>query len=399
MYYLGIDIGKQKHVAAMLDAEGNICLKPLSFDTMGTGYQKLIFGIKSITTDKNGIRIAMEATGHYWLNIYEKLKADSYDVTVLNPLQVSSFRNQGIRGSKTDNVDSILIARVLRFGETMETKLPESDILALRHLTRYRTDLIQETTMAKNKIIGLLDQVFPEFSSLFSDTFGAAAMQLLKEASTPEEIIDIDETTLCTILNKASCGRLGKEQAVKIKDAAEHSFGLQTAVDAFSLQIKLIISQIEHLKGIVAVLDKKIEQLYAKQDLSLTTLPGVGTITAAAIIAEIENVEKFKSRSGGAAALVAFAGMDPKLKESGKYSGQVKISKRGSPYLRRAIYLASFIAIQNDDYFRAVYDNHRQKGKSHKVALIHVGVKMLHIIYSMLKDNHPYMPKNCMEEN
>ncbi len=390
MYYLGIDIGKQKHVAAMLTEEGDVRLKPLSFSATATGYQKLLSCVKSTTVEHTDIAIAMEATGHYWLPLYEKLKADGFSVTVLNPLQVSSFRNQGIRGSKTDSVDAVLIARVLRFGASLETRIPENAILALRNLTRYRTDLVQEASMAKNKVLALLDQVFPEFSSLFSDTFGAAALSLLKEAATPEEILKIDDKKLCSILKQASRGRAGKEQSIKIKSAAKSSFGLQAASDTFSLQIKLIISQVEHIKSIIKTLDEEIERLYTKFNTTLTTIPGVGTTTAATVLAEIEDVHRFKSPSGGAAALVAFAGLDPKLKESGKYRGQVKTSKRGSPYLRRALFLAGFIAVRNDDYFRRIYEKQRQKGKNHKVAMIHVSVKMLHVIYSMLKNNSTY---------
>lgn len=392
MHYLGIDIGKEKHVAAMLNTDGQIDLNPLVFKADSAGYQKLLSTIKQ---DKSSLLIGMEATGHYWLNLYEKLTQDGFRVIVLNPLQVSSFRNQGIRGSKTDTVDALLIAKVLRFGETLQTKIPDKLFLSLQHLTRYRADLIQEAAKAKNKVIALLDQVFPEFQTLFSNIFGSAAIELLKTAATPEEILDLDEQKLISLLQQYSKGRFDKELALRIKETAKDSFGLTTAADTFSLQIKLIISQIEHSKGLIAILDKEIAALYSKLDNHLTTLPGVATTTAAIIIAEIEDITKFKSSSGGAAALVAFAGMDPKLKESGKFYGQVKMSKRGSPYLRRAIYLASFIAVQKDDFFKTIYQNQRQKGKCHKVALLHVGVKMLHIIYSMLKNNHPYISKNC----
>lgn len=390
MKYVGIDIGKESHVAAMLNADGTPCMKPLKLTNNVSGYQSLLKNINDITTNTSDIIIGMEATGHYWLNIYEKLAQDGYQITVLNPLQVKSFRNRGIRGSKTDVIDAKLIAQILRFGETLDTKIAESAMLGLKYLTRYRSDVAQSLSMTKNKVITLLDQVFPEFAKLFSDMFGKAALSVLKEAATPQEIIDLDERKLCTILDKASRGRLSKKQTIKIKQAAENSFGLRTASNIFSLQIKLIIAQIEQLKNTIMVLDKEIEKLYKNLDVKLTTLPGVGIINAATIIAEIEDINKFHSKSGGAAALVAFAGMDPKLKQSGKFNGQVKMSKRGSRYLRRTVYLASFAACRKNSFFKSLYDKHRAKGKSHKVALSHVGVKMLHVIHSMLKNNTSY---------
>lgn len=397
MYYLGIDIGKDKHAAVMIDLEGNICLKPISFETTISGYQKLLNKLKGITSDKSSVKIALEATGHYWLNIYEKLTQDGFHVVVLNPLQVRGFRNQGIRGSKTDTIDALLIARVLRFGETIETKIADSAIMALRQLTRYRADLVDHVTMIKNKVICLLDQVFPEYNRLFSDSFGNTSIQLLKEASTPEEILAIDDKKLLQLLDKASKGRFDKDTVVKIKQAAKSSFGLKTASDAFGFQIKLIISQIEHMKSILDILEKKISQLYNKLNIKLTTIPGISTTSAASIIAEIEDVHKFHSKRGGAVALVAFAGMDPKIHESGKYKGQAKMSKRGSHYLRRAVYNASFVASNIDNFFKSIYTKHRKKGKAHKVALSHVSTKMLHIIYSMLKNDTAYMSMSTVQ--
>lgn len=397
MYYLGIDIGKDKHVASMIDLEGNICLKPFSFDTNLSGYQRLLANLRRMSSDNSDIKIGLEATGHYWLNIYEKLTQDGFLVTVFNPLQIRGFRNQGIRGSKTDNIDAVLIARVLRFGETIETRPSEGIIMSLRQLTRYRADSVDYVTMIKNKVISILDQIFPEYNKLFTDMFGKTSVELLKEASTPEEMLKLDNSKLLTLLDKTSKGHFGIKTVLRIKQMAKNSFGLKLSSDAFSFQIKLIMSQIEHMKNIIEILDKKISQLYNKLDLKLTTIPGVSTNTAASIIAEIGNVNKFHSKRGGAVALVAYAGMDPKICESGKYKGQAKMSKRGSHYLRRAVYNASFVASNIDEFFKSIYIKHRNKGKAHKVALSHVATKMLHVIYSMLKNNTCYMPKNTMQ--
>jgi len=390
MKYLGIDIGKENHTAALIDETGEQLFKPFLFTNSTKGYAKLMQKLTKI--EKDTIVIGMEATGHYWLNLYEKLHTDDYFITVLNPIQVKAFRNQGVRGSKTDLLDAELIAKVLRFGQTIETNMTEDAILSLRNLTRYRSDLSEHMAKLKNKAISLLDQIFPEFSRLFSKTFGTAALAILKEAPTPDEILGLDNDKLLKIISQASQGRLGLKKAQQLKEAAQTSFGLKIAADSFAFQMKLMISEINHLKDTLKTLEKEIEKYYIKLNVKLTTIPGIGVINAAAIIAEIGDINKFQNKKGGATALVAFAGMDPKLKESGKWSGRVKMSKRGNRYLRKAIYSSSFCCLKWDEFFRNIYDKQRKKGKAHTVAVNYVGTKMLHVIYRILKDKRDYIP-------
>jgi transposase len=344
-------------------------------------------------SDAYKIKIGLEATGHYWLNIYEQLSRDSFSLTLLNPLQVHAFRDQGIRGSKTDSLDALLIAKMLHFGDYIDRNTQEDILLSLRYLTRYRHDLVEQIASIKNKVICLLDIVFPEYEKLFSDVFGPTSLALLREASTPEEILKLDNKKLQRILVKSSKGRLDQNDLLRIKYSARNSFGSKIAADVFSFQIKLIISQIDYLTNQLKELEKKISSLYQKLNLFLTTIPGIGPTTASSIISEIGNIANFKHPKGPATALVAFAGFDPKLCESGQYKGYAKMSKRGSKYLRKAIYQASFIASQRDPMFKAIYTKQRSRGKAHTVALTHVANKMIHVIWSVLKNNKPYV---CM---
>ncbi|MBL7081136.1 MAG: IS110 family transposase [Candidatus Omnitrophica bacterium] len=391
MIYLGIDIGKDFHVAGCITDESKVVIQPFKFKSKSDGYKMLKGRLESITTDRTQVKIGMEATGHYWINLYEQLAKDGFALTVLNPLQVHAFRNQGIRGNKTDSVDALLIAKMLHFGDYVDRKAKQDVLLSLRYLTRYRHDLIEQITSIKNKIICLLDIVFPEYERLFSNVFGSASLALLREASTPEQILKLDNKKLQSILTKNSHGRFGTKDVPRIKDTARDSFGSAIAADIFDFQIKLTISQIDHLTNQVKELDDKISFLYNRLNLPLTTIPGIGPTNAASIIAEIGNIANFKHPKGPATALVAFAGFDPRLSESGKYKGHAKMSKRGSKYLRKAVYQTSFIASQRDLMFKAIYDKQRSRGKAHQVALSHVANKMLHVIWSVLKNNKPYV--------
>lgn len=391
MYYLGIDIGKDFHVAGCISAESKVTVAPFKFKSTLEGYKMFKERLSPYLSDTSQVRIGLEATGHYWLNLYENLVKDGFSPIVLNPLQVHASRNQGIRGTKTDNVDSLLIAKMLRLGEYIDTKAKDDIKLSLRYLTRYRHELIEQIVSVKNKVICLLDMVFPEYEKLFSDVFGSTSLALLREASTPEEILALDNEKLLRLLEQNSRGRFTEQDARKIKETAHNSFGSKIASDTFGFQIRLIISQVEHLTNQVKELEEKISSLYQQFNLTLTTIPGIGLTNAASIISEIGDISNFKHPKGPATALVAFAGFDPKLCESGQYKGHAKMSKRGSKYLRKAVYQASFIASQRDPMFKAIYTKQRSRGKAHKVALSHVANKMLHVIWSVLKNNKPYV--------
>ena len=168
MIYVGIDIGKRFHIACSLN-EKNEFSKHVKIDSLQTGYEQLLKQLLQKEGNQKDILIGLEATGHYWLTLFEKLKRDGYTVFVLNPLQVQSFRNEKIRGTKTDDADCELIAKVVKFGIGRETKIPNEDLFQLKQLSRFRFDLVQQVTTEKLKIIRALDNVFPEYDTLFSD--------------------------------------------------------------------------------------------------------------------------------------------------------------------------------------------------------------------------------------
>ena len=387
MLFVGIDIAKRNHEASVIAQDGRVVRKAMRFANSQAGYNKFMDMVRSL---KEPVVFGMEATGHYWLTLYTHLRNDGFTVHVINPIQSDALRGMYIRKTKTDSVDSVIIADVIRFGRYCETSVEPGDLQAMRELCRQRFYIIDMASDLKRKVIALLDQVFPEYEKLFSDTFGASSMEILSQYTTPEEMLSVSSQQLAEILEKASRGRLGAEKAVEIQNAARNSFGIVMASCSFSLIIRQYIEQIRSLEASVDVFDAEIARLLSGFDTQLTTITGVGPTLAAVILSEIGgDIRRFSSP----AKLAAYAGVDPTVRQSGDFSGsRMKMSKRGSPYLRRAIWLASTVAAFKDPAIHALYERKRAEGKDHMTVIGHVCRKMISIIFAVLRDNTPYVP-------
>lgn len=388
MYIVGIDIGKRHHEASIIDGQGNLLGKSLRFANSHTGFNKLLEVIRK-TADKDEVVFGMEATGHYWLALYTHLRQEGYPVHVINAVQSDALRGMYIRQAKNDSRDSFIIAEVIRFGRFCETAVSAPDLHALRELCRHRFWIVDSVSDLKRKVIALLDQVFPEYEKLFTNTFGKTSLQLLSEYTTPEELLTVDTDKLAQTIYAASHGHHGLVKAQQIQDAARSSFGILLASDSIALLIRQYIEQIRFVETQVDAIDAEIARLLALFDNQLTTITGIGPTLAAAILSEIGDIRRFDSPGK----LAAFAGIDPSVKQSGDFTGsRVHMSKRGSPYLRRAIWLAATVAAFKDPAISRYYQRKRAEGKSHLTALGHVSRKMVNIIFAVLRDNSPYSP-------
>ena len=387
MLFVGIDIAKRNHEASVIAQDGRVVRKAMRFANSQAGYNKFMDMVRGLSEP---VVFGMEATGHYWLTLYTHLRNDGYTVHVINPIQSDALRGMYIRKTKTDSVDSVIIADVIRFGRYCETSVEPGDLQAMRELCRQRFYIIDMASDLKRKVIALLDQVFPEYEKLFSDTFGVSSMELLSQYTTPEEMLSVSSQQLAEMLEKASRGRLGAEKAVEIQDAAKNSFGIVMASSSFSLIIRQYIEQIRSLESSVDIFDTEIARLLSGFDMQLTTITGIGPTLAAVILSEIGgDIRRFSS----SAKLAAYAGIDPTVKQSGDFSGtRMKMSKRGSPYLRRAIWLASTVAAFKDPAIHALYERKRAEGKDHMTVIGHICRKMISIIFAVLRDNTPYVP-------
>ena len=388
-YFLGIDIAKTNHVASLINNNGDVVIRAIKFTNSNEGFNKLLNTIQSKLGDLSNIEVAMEATGHYWLSLYSALTDNNFNVSVYNPYQIKSYRGAyNNRKQKNDIIDSIIIADYLRVFGSKESKFPEEKLLSLKQLTRFRANIVANVSSLKVQVIGLLDKVFPEYKKLFCDTFGNTSKQLLLNCPTPDDIINISTTKLANLLSKNSKGRFNKDTALHIKEVAKSSFGIKFTTDACSFEIKQLINQIVFLESQIDAVSKEIKELYNKLDSHLLSVPGIGDNLAPIILAEIGDINNFDKPSK----LIAFAGTDPSENQSGnKLSSNDKTSKRGSPYLRHAIYTASLVAISNEPELRAYYDKKISEGKHHFVDLAGISRKLLTIIYYILKEDRDYI--------
>ena len=397
MFYCGIDIAKRSHEASVIDTEGKPLLDSISITNTQEGCEKLYSLFERLSIARDDVIIGMEATGHYWLSIYEHLTEQNYDVRVINPIQSDAFRKMYIRQTKNDSKDSFIIAQVMRFGQYSETTLSDENIVAMRQLTRFRMALVDNCGDCKRRIIALLDQVFPEYANLFSDTFGTTSKELLLNYPTPDDMLAVSTRKLTTFLNKASHGRFGEEKAKAVRSAASGSFGVGFAKNAFAFQIRQLIEQLMFTETQIEELDEQISHLLKQVNQVITSIPGIGDTLGAVIVSEIGDINRFDAPNK----LVAFAGLDVKVSQSGEFTGtQQHISKRGSPYLRRAIWLAASRAAFCDPILSEYYQSLKARGKHHSTAIGAVSRKLCNIIFVILRENRPYQaipPKKASE--
>ena len=389
MFFIGIDIAKRKHDAVVIDNNGTVIQKAFSFSNSLEGYNKLVSIIKKITSDKTDIVFAMESTSHYWLALYSKLIKDGYLVHVINPIQSNALRGLFIRQAKTDPIDALIIAEVVRFGKFSSTNFPKEKILFLREMCRNRLYMVDSVSDLKRKVTALIDQVFPEYDKIFSDIFLVSSMAILLKYPTPTKLIRAKESTLTNILSKASGNHFGSEKAKEILLAAKNTFGIDDTYDTYSTLIKKYLNQIKFIQKDIAEIEKKISDIMQEIGSTITTIPGVSTILGAIILSEIGDVSRFNSPNK----LAAFAGIDPSIKQSGDYSSiRNHMSKRGSPYLRRALWMACTTSIQFDPMFKEYYLKKRSEGKSYMTTLGHISKKLITVIFAILRDNKKYEP-------
>lgn len=383
-FYLGIDIAKYKHVLSVMDDNNQVVLKNYTFNNTRTGLSNLYDQI--VKYQKQGsVHVACEATGHYWLNLFQFLWNKEIDMTVFNPLAVASFRNTGLRGSKTDSADSALIAKVLKFGVGKPRQLPNESLFQLKELSRFHQQLTQQKTAIKLKIMNILDQVFPEFTSVFKDINGRTARKVLEDYPDPQDLADVSTIKLTNLIKKISRSYYQKADAQRLKQKASQTIGLRFGLESFTLQLKILLQQIQGLEDQIDLIEKEIEKLVKQTNTTLTTIPGVSNIVAATILGECANF-----KSNGPQSLLAFAGLDPKKRESGTHKGKTKISKRGSRNLRHALWMAATSARQCSPTFKKVFDKQMSKGKHYNVAISHVAKKLTYIIDHLMQTNEVF---------
>ncbi len=393
MFYCGIDVAKRKHAVAVLDERGQARKAVFETENTQAGMDTLLGVLKDLGGE---IAIGLEATGHYWLSLYDVLTKHGYPVTVINPLQIAAYRKSGLRKLKNDRTDAIWIADFLRIANLPASSRDIPSIMQLRELTRFRFWLSEQIGDCKRKLLTILDRVFPEYEKLFSSVFVTSSRALLQEAVSAQDFAEFDLRELTNVLHKASRSRFGAEKAQQIQEKARQSIGVGFLADAARLEMSCLLAQLELLDEQQVELDQAIETLMNTIPQHITSIPGVGLPTGAAILAEIGDVHRFENVDK----LVAFAGIDASVHESGQFKGtQMHMSKRGSPYLRLAIWQAASMSVLHNEELKAYYHKKRAEGKAHGVAIGAVCRKLLIRIYVIIQQNRPYVVRELAPAN
>lgn len=383
MIYVGIDIAKLNHFASAISSDGEILMEPFKFTNDADGFQLLTSKLDTLALQDDSLIIGLESTAHYGDNLVRYLVSSYFKVCVLNPIKTSSMRKNNIRKTKTDKVDTYIIAKTLMMQDSYRfVSFYDLDLMDLKQLGRFRQKTIKQRTRLKIQLVSYVDQVFPELQYFFkSGLHQKAVYALLKEAPTPQDIAPMHMTHLSHILVTASHGHFKKEQAKQLRVLAQKSVGANDS--SLSIQITHTIAQIELLDSQLERVEAEMTDIMKFNDSVIMTIPGIGYINGGMILGEIGNIHRF-SNSGK---LLAFAGLDPSVYQSGNFQAKrTRMSKRGSRVLRYAIMNAAHNVVKNNATFKAYYNAKMAEGRTHYNALGHCAGKLVRIIWKMLTD-------------
>jgi transposase len=341
----------------------------------------------------------MEATGRYWIPLRHALAENGYRVESVNPLITSAEIAKDVRGRKTDKADALAIAiAVLR---NRHNPAPGEDATsdALKSLTRHRTFLVHQRSSVKRCIHAALDVTFPEVGKVFGQLFSATGLAVLEEFPSARLLALANARTLSAIISKASHNRLGSECARRLRDAARASVSVSIVNEGEEVALVSLIAQLRFADSQIEAVEKKIRSMPAPKTAELlTSVKGMGTLLPRVIAGEIGDMERFYHSPSGKPPrdmdkrILAFAGCEPRLRESGKWKGRTKISKRGSPALRTALWQASSMCRLHNPLFAAVYERQITRGKPHAVAIFYVARKLVEVLCGMYKSGMPFNP-------
>jgi len=394
MYYIGIDISKKSFTVSILDEEGEAITKSFAYPCNRKGIQKLIDKISFLKLEKDKVTIGIEATGNLWENLYSFLKG--YKVIILNPYQTRKYHQVLSKKAKTDKVDSLVIAGLLRSKEALASYVPEDKVQVLRELVRLRYYLKKNKKNYLRKAYTLLNLVFPEYTNLIKSPFKKVSSMILKQYPTAVHMKRARKTNLVKMARKIQGNNYSSELADKLIQVAKESIYSGKASDVRGMSLRILIDEIHSLEDNIKEIDEKINEILSSNEPSspqkrLLSIPGVGPKTVAAFLGEVgDDVSRFSSSNK----LIGFIGWHPKISESGdSKNSHPKISKRGPSVLRASLYMAAVASLKHNPYLRSLYRRKISEGKESKQALVCVGKKIICIMYSMLKYEADYDPQ------
>ncbi|HUS64196.1 MAG TPA: IS110 family transposase [Kofleriaceae bacterium] len=386
MRFAGIDIGSEAHYVGIVEEDGAVATKATRFAEDAEGYGR----VRAILGAPEQVLVAMEATGHYWQNLFAVLAAHGYRIALLNPLRTSRFAGEELARTKTDAIDALGIARFAQQKRPATTPLTDSATLELRELVLMRERLVQELGDKVRQLHRVVDLGFPEFTRHVKKLDTELALTLLHELPTAEAY---ERVTPAWIAKRVYDGRhrVGPELGKALFEAAKVSVG-QHHGETFQLEVRYLCEAIRLLKRQLRELEERIETKLGDSEVGklLTTIDGIGPQTSARIIAAVGDPSRFHS----AAAFAAYLGVVPSLKHSGKHTpSRAGCSPLGHARLRKALWMPVLSAVRRNPWLRAFYQRLRAAGKLPKVALVASLRKLAHAIYSVAKNRTPFVPR------
>lgn len=389
MICVGIDVAKDKHDCFILSSEGEVLEDVFTIPNNAEGFDTLFQTIRRCTRPADKIKVGLEATGHYSYNILGFLLSKGLHTFVINPLHTNLYRKSlSLRKTKTDRVDARTIATMLMSDVDLKSY---SDISyhseGLKSLTRYRFDKVKDRARLKTSISRLVCILFPELEKLVPTLHMTSVYALLSEFPGAKQIAPAHLTRLTNLLHEASKGRYGREKATQIRDAARNSIG--SVMPAKSLELKHTIRLIGELDAQIDDIEEEINAIMDKVHSPITTIPGIGTRMGAMILAEVGDFSNFDSPDK----ILAYAGLSPSTYQSGQMTNCYShMEKRGSRYLRYAIFNATKYVCHWDPTFAAYLAKKRAEGKHYNVAISLAAKKLVRLIYALERSQQPYRP-------
>ena len=387
MIVVGIDVAKDKHDCFIMDSEGEVLFNPFVIQNNREGFDSLYEKICSVANDFTKVKVGLEATGHYSYNILGYLLDKGLPTYVINPLHTNLYRKSlSLRKTKTDKVDAHTIAAMLMSDVDLKSY---SDTLyhneELKSLTRYRFDKVKERAKLKTSVARLVNILFPELEKLVSTLHMASVYELLSQYPSAKQIASVHLTKLTNLLSTASKGRYGKERAEEIRIAAKNSIG--SDMPAKSLELKHTIKLIRELDAEIEEIEFHIEIIMDEINSPILTIPGISYRMGAMIIAEIGDFDNFSSPDK----ILAYAGLSPSTYQSGQLTSSYShMEKRGSRYLRYALFNATKFVCNWDDTFAEYLAKKRSEGKHYNVAISHACKKLVRVIYHLETTGESY---------
>jgi transposase len=396
MFHLGIDVSKKSCHYFLINPEGKK-VKSFSLDNTHDAFQNLLKRLEDLSIPKEDLLIGLEASGGFWENLYSHLKDNGFRVVLLNPYHTKKFREALAKKAKTDDIDALVIAQLLRTGEYVQSQVAEELIQSLRELTKLRYELMIERKNFQRQVFSLLSIIFPELEkTALKNPFSVASMAILQRFPTAKDLAQAKPKEIEKIVRSIQGNNFNTEEIEKLIQTAQASIYSGRAKEARATSLRILLRHVETLSSSIQELEAQIKEILSPHESkgsfpgeNLLTIPGVGDKTLAAALSYLgANGCSFSSSTKA----VGYVGYFPKIYQSGQTQRDNTICKRGPKLLRWALYMAAVASLKHNPEMRTLYHRKISQGKTEKQALICVGKKLLQVMLAMLRSGESYNP-------